>query len=92
MQVPHTETFAQFQERLRYMSSSVAGDFIAGRTTGFTAEDGKWKYVLIDRQGGKGREGELGSTLLYLAMVSEMVKAWSEWNHVEVWNVSFLVA
>ena len=72
------------------MSISVAGNFIAGRTTGFIVEDGKWMYALVDHQGvrGFGGEKELGSTLLYLAMVSEMVKAWSEWREVVVWNVS----
>ena len=89
MAVPYTETFPEFLERMRQASVPLARNFVAGRTTGFTAEDGKWMYVLLDAKGGKSREGELGSTLLYLAMVSEMVRAWSGWREVVVWHVRF---
>ena len=37
----------------------------------------------------KTGERVLGGKLMYLAMVSELVKAWTGWGEVVVWHVIF---
>lgn len=88
MKVPHNEQFDDFIERMRQASIPIAGEYISGRITGFTLEDGPWRYVLVDKKRMRGVKNELTSKLLYLAMVSELVKAWTPWDHVVIWHVS----
>ncbi len=88
MKVPHNEQYGDFLERMRKASVPVADKYISGRMTGFTKDDGTWRYVLVDKKGGRGAERGLGSTLFYWAMVSELVEARTGWAYVEVFHVS----
>jgi len=90
MKVPHNEQFDDFMERMRQASIPIAGAYISGRTTGFTLADGPWRYALVDKKRMRGVRNELTSKLLYLAMVSELVKVWTPWDHVVIWHVSGL--
>lgn len=87
MKVPHNEQFHDFMERMRQASIPVAGEYMSGRTTGFTLADGPWRYALVDKKRLRDVGKDLTSKLLYLAMVSELVKAWTPWDHVVVWHV-----
>ena len=87
MKVPHNEQYEDFLERMRKASIPVADRYIVGRLTGFTKDDGAWRYVLVDKKGGSAEERGLGSTLFYWAMVSELMKARTGWSHVVVFHV-----
>lgn len=89
--IPSTETFPQFLQRMANASARVAGKYILGRTTGFQESDeGGWKYSLVNRKTGMETPGGgLRSTLFYQAMISQLLKAKSEFNYALVWHVRF---
>lgn len=88
-EVPSTESYEAFLDRMAKFSRPVAGSFIAGRDTGFSNEDGPWRYRLASRSLGIEQPGaELTSNIMYQAMISEILKARSPWNWAIVWHVS----
>lgn len=87
--VPSTESYGTFLDRMAQVSTPVAGSFITGRDTGFTKDDGSWKYSLVSKKLNIEQPGvELTSNIIYQAMISELVKAHSPWSWVNVWHVS----
>lgn len=87
--VPSTESYVTFLDRMAQVSTPVAGSFITGRNTGFTKDDGSWKYSLVSKKlNTEGPGGELTSNIIYQAMISDLVKANSPWSWVNVWHVS----
>lgn len=88
MKVPYDEQFKDFMERMRQVSIPIAGAYMPGRMTGFTLADGAWYYALVDKKRVKNVKIELTGKLRYLAMVSELVKAWTPWDHAVIWHVS----
>ncbi|MCJ1265721.1 hypothetical protein MMC22_005601 [Lobaria immixta] len=85
--VPSTESYGTFLDRMAQVSTPVAGSFITGRDTGFTKDDGSWKYSLVSKKLNIEQPGvELTSNIMYQAMISELVKAHSPWSWVNVWH------
>lgn len=87
--IPCTESYEAFLDRMARVSAPVAGSFITGRATGFTRDDGPWSYSLASRKRGILQPGaQLTSNIMYQAMISELLKAYSPWSWALVWHVS----
>lgn len=88
-EVPSTESYEAFLDRMAHVSTPVAGSFIAGRVSGFTKDDGPWRYALASRNLGTEQAGaELSGNIMYQAMISELLKANSPWKWAILWHVS----
>lgn len=89
LEVPSTESYETFLGRMAQVSAPVAGSFIAGRATGFTKDDGPWKYSLVSKKLNIEQPGAaLSSNIMYQAMISELLKAYSPWTWANLWHVS----
>lgn len=88
LEVPTSTLWPSFVVLLQGASAPVAGTYIAGRRTGFTLDDGPWKYALVDHQGVReDRWRPLTSNLFYQAMISELMTHSAVWRHVLVCHV-----
>lgn len=88
LEVPTTTPWQSFTALLGGASAPVAEAYIAGRTTGFTLEDGPWRYALVNQRGVReDRWRILTSNLLYQAMISELMTYSVLWRHVLVCHV-----
>lgn len=89
LEVPTSTPWPSFIALLQGASAPVAGEYIPGRKTGFTLEDGPWKYALVNREFiREDRWRVLTSNLLYQAMISELMIHSATWRHVLVCHVS----
>ena len=86
--IPSTEIYAAFLTRMAEASAAIANFFILGRTTGFTKDDGAWRYSLVDQKGREQQGEALTSNILYQAMISELLKVTKEWKYALIWHVS----
>ncbi|MCJ1469597.1 hypothetical protein MMC07_008232 [Pseudocyphellaria aurata] len=87
MKVPSNEPYEAFLDRMSQVSAPVAVSFIADRVTGFTMDDGPWKYSLVSKELGTVKAGAaLTSNIMYQAMISELLKAYSPWSWAIVWH------
>ncbi len=92
LEVPTGTSWESFTALLQGASAPVAGAYIPGRSTGFTLEDGPWKYALVDRDFVRvDRWRVLTSNLLYRAMISELMTHSAIWSHALVCHVSLTV-
>lgn len=88
LEVPTTTPWQSFTALLGGASAPVAEAYIAGRTTGFTLEDGPWRYAFVNQRGVReDRWRILTSNLLYQAMISELMTYSVLWTHVLVCHV-----
>lgn len=85
--VPVKESFAAFMNRLRALSTPLAGRYLVGRTDGFMPTDGPWRYALVHHNGEQEESRRLDSKLYYLTMMSELRKSGSPYVHALVWHV-----
>ena len=85
--VPVSESFTAFIDRLRALSTPLAGRYLKGRTDGFTPSDGPWRYALIHHNAKQDESRRLDSKLYYLAMMSELRRSGSPYAHALVWHV-----
>ena len=89
LEVPTSASWQSFTALLQGASALVAGAYIVGRATGFTLDDGPWRYAFVDFEGvSEDRWRLLTSNLLYRAMISELVIHPAVWTHVSVRHVS----